>query len=54
MMRPKELYDNINNFNVVVDDALECIKRARGIGKTQGEVPNLDDELTKWATECKS
>jgi hypothetical protein len=53
-MRPKEVYDNIDNFYEVVDDAMVGIYQARGEGKTNGEIPTLDQELLKFATECKS
>ncbi|XP_031571785.1 uncharacterized protein LOC116305923 [Actinia tenebrosa] len=51
MMRPKQLYDNIENFYGVVDDSMVSIRKARGNGKTSGEVPTLDQELFKFATE---
>lgn len=53
MMRPKELYDNIESWNLVVDDALEMIRRNRGQGITEGVLPNLMEDLAKWSMECK-
>lgn len=54
MMRPQQLYDNIDNLFGVVDDSMVSIRKARGEGKTSGEVPTLDQELFKFATECKT
>lgn len=53
MMRPRQLHDNIDGFNAVVDDTLQSILRARGKGTTEGDVTTLEHELPTWATECK-
>lgn len=52
-MRPKVLEENIDNFNAVTKDTLEHfakLKEASGLGE---EIPDLEGELSKWATESK-
>lgn len=48
VMRPKVLEENIDNFNAVTRDA---VKRLVKIRETNGEVPDLEGELSKWSTE---
>ena len=50
-MRPKVLEENIDNFNAVTKDAVERMVQIRDIN---GEVPNLEEELSKWSTESKA
>jgi len=49
VMRPKVLEENIDNFNAVTRDA---VKRLVKIRETNGEVPDLEGELSKWSTEA--
>lgn len=52
-MRPKVLEENIDNFNAVTKDTLEHfakLKETSGLGE---EIPDLEGELSKWATESK-
>ena len=51
MLRPKDIRDNLENFNSVTWDAIEHLVSIRG---GDMEIPDLDKELAKWATECKS
>ena len=51
MLRPKEIRDNLHNFNGVVRDAITHMAALRGIGN---EIPDLEGELSKYACECKS
>ncbi|CAH3104924.1 unnamed protein product [Porites lobata] len=48
MLRPKDVRDNMDNFTAVTRDALEHMVSIRGIDM---EIPDLDKELAKWATE---
>ena len=48
VMRPKVLEENIGNFNAVTKDAVERMVQIRD---TNGEVPDLEEELSKWSTE---
>ena len=50
MLRPKDVRDNMDNFTAVTRDAIEHMVSIRGIDM---EIPDLDKELAKWATECK-
>ena len=50
MLRPKDVRDNMDNFTAVTRDAIEYMVSIRGIDM---EIPDLDKELAKWATECK-
>ena len=50
MLRPKDVRDNMDNFTAVTRDALVHMVSIRGIDM---EIPDLDKELAKWATECK-
>ena len=49
MLRPKEIRDNLDNFNSVTRDAIEHMVSIRGADM---EILDLDKELAKWATEC--
>ena len=51
MLRPKDIRDNLENFNSVTRDAIEHMVSIRGADM---EISDLDKELAKWATECKS
>ncbi len=52
MMRPKVLEENIDNFNSVSKDTIERLAKIRGTGGLEdGEIPDLEGELGKWATE---
>ncbi|KAL9959272.1 hypothetical protein ACROYT_G032582 [Oculina patagonica] len=52
MMRPKVLEENIDNFNSVTKDTIERLAKIRGTGGLEaGEIPDLEGELGKWATE---
>lgn len=50
MLRPKDIRDNLYNFNDVARDAIEHMVAIRG---EDNVIPDLENELTKWATECK-
>ena len=50
MLRPKDIRDNLEKFNGVTKDAIEHMVSVRG---ADDEIPNLEEELAKWATECK-
>ena len=51
MLRPKGIRENLDNFNGVARDAITHMAALRGIGD---EIPDLEGELSKYATECKS
>ena len=50
MLRPKDIRDNLENFNGVTRDAIEHMVSVRDADDI---IPNLEEELAKWATECK-
>ena len=50
-MRPKVLEENIDNFNAVTKDAVERMVQIRD---SKGEIPDLEEELSKWSTEGKA
>lgn len=47
-MRPKVVEENFDNFNAVTKDAIERMVKMRDVN---GEVPDLEGELSKWSTE---
>lgn len=51
MMRPKVVEENIDNFMAVTKDAIERLAKLKGTSGLGGEIPDLEGELTKWATE---
>ena len=51
VMRPKVLEENIDNFNAVTKDAVERMVQIRD---SKGEIPDLEEELSKWSTEGKA
>ena len=50
MLRPKDIRDNLENFNSVTRDAIEHLVSIRGGDMV---IPDLEKELAKWSTECK-
>jgi len=48
VMRPKVLEENIDNFNAVTREAIERMAKMKG---TNGEIPDLEEELSRWSTE---
>lgn len=50
MLRPKDIRENLHNFNAVTRDAIEHMVAIRG---EDDVIRDLEDELAKWATECK-
>ena len=51
MLRPKEVQEYVAPMNVVGNDFMRRLKRIAN--KNNGEVPNLEHEIFKWAMECK-
>lgn len=52
-MRPKVLEENIDNFNAVTKDTLEHFVKLKETSRLGEEIPDLEGELSKWATESK-
>ena len=50
MLRPKDIRENLDNFNGVARDAIEHMVTIRGADDV---IPDLEGEIAKWATECK-
>ena len=50
MLRPKNIRENLDNFNSVLRDAIKHMVAIRG---EDGVVPDLEGELAKYATECE-
>ena len=50
MLRPRDIRDNLENFNAVTRDAIEHMVAIRG---EDDVIPDLENELAQWATECK-
>lgn len=50
MLRPKDIRENLDNFNGVTGDAIEHMVAVR---REDDVIPDLEDELAKWSTECK-
>ena len=50
MLRPKDIRENLDNFNGVTRDTIEHFLAVRG---EDGVIPNLENELAKYAFECK-
>jgi len=50
MLRPKEIRENLDNFNGVTRDTIEHLLAIRG---DDGVIPDLENELAKYAFECK-
>ncbi|KAL9965315.1 hypothetical protein ACROYT_G029100 [Oculina patagonica] len=48
MLRPKNIHDNLENFNSVTRDAIDHMVAIRGADRT---IPDLEGELAKYATE---
>ena len=53
MLRPKDIWENLENFNNVTRDTIDHMLAIRGSHGSEGEIPDLEQELAKWATECK-
>lgn len=51
LMRPKVLEENIDNFNAVTNDTLKRLANLKETSGLGGEIPDLEGELSKWATE---
>lgn len=50
MLRPKDIRENLDNFNAVTRDAVEHML---AIGGEDNVIPDLEGELAKYATEGK-
>lgn len=50
MLRPKDIRENLDNFNSVTRDAIEHMVAVR---REDDVIPDLEGELAKYATECK-
>lgn len=50
MLRPKDIRDNLYNFNDVARDAIAHMVAIRG---EENVIQDLENELSKWGTECK-
>lgn len=50
MLRPKDIRENLDNFNSVITDTVERMVTIRG---DDDVIPDLEGELAKYATECK-
>ena len=50
MLRPKDIRENLDNFNGVARDAIE---RMVAVRREDDVIPDLENELAKWAAECK-
>ena len=50
MLRPKDIRENLDNFNGVTRDTIEHLLSIRG---EDGVIPDLEGELAKYAFECK-
>ena len=50
MLRPKDIRENLDNFNSVARDTIERMVTIRG---KDDVIPDLEGELAKYATECK-
>jgi len=50
MLRPKDIRENLDNFNDVTRDTIEHFLVIRG---EDGVIPNIENELAKYAFECK-
>ncbi len=50
MLRPKDIRENLDNFNDVTRDAIDHMVAIRGV---DGTIPDLEGELTKYTTEGK-
>jgi len=51
MLQPKDIRDNLDNFNSVTRDTVEHFVTVRG---GDMEIPDLEVELAKWTTESKA
>ena len=50
MLRLKDIRENLENFNGVTKDTIEQLLTIRG---EDGVIPDLENELAKYAFECK-
>ena len=50
LLHPKDIRENLFNFNAVTRDAIEHMVAIRGADDV---IPDLEGELAKFATECK-
>ena len=53
-MRPKIVEENIENFNAVTKDAIASLVRLKETCGPDEHIPDLESELSRWATESKS
>ena len=54
MMRPKIVEENIDNFNAVTKDAIERLVKLKKKCGPDEYIPDLEGEMSRWATESKS
>ena len=53
-MRPKIMEENIDNFTAVTKDAITRLAKLKEECGPDRHIPDLEEELSKWATESKS
>ena len=49
LLRPQEVYDNADNFNSVVEDAIKSFRDCRN---GSGEISDVQRLLFRWTCEC--
>ena len=54
IMRPKIVEENIDNFTAVTKDAIARLAKLKQACGRDGHIPDLEGELSRWATESKS
>lgn len=51
IMRPKIMEENIDNFTAVTKDAIARLAKLKEECGSERHIPDLEEELSKWATE---
>ena len=54
IMRPKIVEENIDNFTAVTKDAIARLDKLKQTCGPDGHIPDLEEEVSRWATESKS
>ena len=54
ILRPKIVEENIENFTAVTKDAISSLVNLKEACGPDGHIPDLEDELSRWATESMS
>lgn len=53
MLRPKTVLNYVDNMNEVITDFVKRLEYSRDQHSKDNAIPDLQNEFSKWAIECK-